>query len=112
MESVGPTFEQIYVADKGFAGARTHEHWRREYSAQVITPPNPRAKRERAWSRAERRWLASLRQVIESVYDKLLNTFRLSRERPHHLTGFRARLAAKVVIHNFCLWLHHQLGRD
>lgn len=112
LESVGPTFDQLYMADKGFAGARTHEHWRREYHAQVMTPPNPRTKRERAWSRAERRWLASLRQVIESVYDKLLNTFRLGRERPHHLTGFRARLAAKVVIHNFCLWLNHQLGRD
>ena len=50
--------------------------------------------------------------MIESVYDKLLNTFRLSRERPHHLTGFRARLATKVVIHTFCLWLNQQLGRD
>lgn len=28
-------------------------------------------------------------------YDKLLNTFRLARERPHALDGFQARLAAK-----------------
>jgi hypothetical protein len=78
----------------------------------VITPPNPATRRERPWSRAERRWPASLRQVIESVYDKLLNMFRLGRERPHHLTGFRARLAAKVALHNFCLWLNHLFGRD
>jgi hypothetical protein len=112
LASVGPTFEQTYIADKGFAGARTHQRWYHEFGAVVITPPNPIAKRERPWSRQERRWLASLRQVIESVYDKLLHTFRLSRERPHHLTGFRARLAAKVALHNVCLWLNHLFGRD
>lgn len=78
----------------------------------MIIAPNPRTKREPAWSRQARRWLVSLRQGIESVYDKLLNTFRLARERPHHLTGFRARLAAKIILHNFCLWLTHQFGRN
>lgn len=34
------------------------------------------------------------------------NTFRLARERPHALDGFQARLAAKVVLHNFCIWLN------
>jgi hypothetical protein len=29
-----------------------------------------------------------LRQIIETANDKLLNTFRLARERPHDLTGF------------------------
>ncbi len=52
-----------------------------------------------------------LRQIIETVNDKLLNTFRLARERPHDLTGFQARLAAKVALHNFCLWLNLHLGR-
>jgi hypothetical protein len=112
LECVGPIFEQTYIADKGFAGARTHQRWYQEYGVVVITPPNPATKRERPWSRQERRWLASLRQVIESVYEKLLNTFRLVRERPHHLTGFRARLAAKIALHNVCLWLNHLFGRD
>ena len=34
------------------------------------------------WSKEWRRWLAGLRQIIETTYDKLLNTFRLARERP------------------------------
>jgi hypothetical protein len=38
------------------------------------------------------RLLGGLRQIIETIYDKLLNTFRLGRERPHDLTGFQARL--------------------
>jgi hypothetical protein len=44
-------------------------------------------------------------------YDKLFNTFGLWRERPHELQGLRARLAARVALHNFCIWLNDQLGR-
>ena len=48
--------------------------------------------------------------MVETVYDKLYHTFRLDRERPHDLSGFQARLAAKVTLHNFCMWLNGQLG--
>ena len=48
---------------------------------------------------------------MSTVYDKLFNTFRLVRERPHELIGFQARLAAKMALHNFCIWLNQQLGR-
>ena len=58
-----------------------------------------------------RRWLAGVRQIVETVYDKLCHTFRLDRERPHDLSGSRARLAAKIALHNFCIWLNEQLGR-
>jgi hypothetical protein len=47
----------------------------------------------------------------ENVYDKLFNAFGLWRERPHELEGLRARLAARVALHNFCIWLNDQLGR-
>ena len=36
---------------------------------------------------------------------------RLDRERPHALDGLLARLAAKVALHTFCLWLNRHLGR-
>lgn len=52
-----------------------------------------------------------VRQIVETVYDKLAHTFRLDRERPHDLSGFRVRLAAKMALHNFCIWLKEQLGR-
>ena len=55
--------------------------------------------------------MASIRQIVETVYDKLLNVFGLQRERPHDLSGVRARLAARVALHNFCIWLNEQLGR-
>jgi hypothetical protein len=76
----------------------------------VVTAPHQSSKRFR-WPKALRRWLAHLRQIIETVNDKLLNTFRLARERPHDLTGFQARLAAKVALHNFWIWLNLHLGR-
>jgi hypothetical protein len=64
-----------------------------------------------AWPKRLRRWVASIRQIVESVYDKLFNTFGLWRERPHELRGLRARLAARVALHNFCMWLNKQLAR-
>jgi hypothetical protein len=55
--------------------------------------------------------VAGARQIVETVYEKLAHTFRLDRERPHELSGFQARLAAKIALHNFCIWLNAPLGR-
>lgn len=55
--------------------------------------------------------MASLRQIIETVWAKLQQPWSLARERPHALQGFAARLAARVGLHNFCFWLNRQLGR-
>lgn len=110
LPSVGTKALGVYVADKGFAGDDPHTRWRQRYGAQVISPPH--ACSQKKWSKEWRRWLARLRQVVETIYDKLLHTFRLARERPHDLTGFQARLAAKVSLHNFCLWFNCHLGRE
>jgi len=99
-----------YVADKGFAGERPRRQWLLQHLVELVTPPHQSSKRMR-WPKALRRWLAGIRQIIETVNDKLLNTFRLARERPHDLTGFQGRLAAKVGLHNFCIWFNLHLGR-
>lgn len=111
LPSAGSPAQGSYVADKGFAGARPRRQWYEQYQVDLVTPPHQSSKRQR-WPKALRRWLAGLRQIIETINDKLLNTFRLARERPHDLTGFQARLAAKVALHNFCLWLNVHLGRE
>ena len=110
VQSCGRPAHGAYVADKGFAGARPHQRWWQQYQVVVITPPHQSSKKLQ-WPKPLRRWLASLRQMIETVNEKVLNTFRLARERPHALDGFQARLAAKVSIHNFCLWLNGTLER-
>jgi hypothetical protein len=50
--------------------------------------------------------------MVETIDAKVSHTLRRSRERPHDLSGFQARLAAKMARHNFCLWLNAQLGRQ
>lgn len=109
LPSAGAPARVPYVADKGFEGAARHAHWQQAYGAEVISPPKRNSRRP--WSRAWRRWLAGLRQMVEMVNASLHHVFRLDRERPHDLSGFSARLAAKMALHNFCVWLNQQLGR-
>ena len=108
--SVGRPALGPYVVDTGFEGEDNHRCWRLLYNADVICAPKSNSKK--AWPKAWRRWLHSIRQMVETVYAKLMDFFRLDKERPHDLTGFRANLAAKMALHNFCIWLNRQLGRD
>jgi hypothetical protein len=109
LASVGAPACGPSVVDKGFEGHANHQTWWQAYGAQVLCPPkrNSRA----PWPKRLRRWRAGVRQMVETVYEKLWHTFRLDRERPHDLSGFQARLAAKIALHNFCIWLNAQLGR-
>jgi len=109
LASVGAPARGPYVVDKGFEGQANQRAWWRSYGAQVICPPKRNSKTP--WPKRLRRWLAGVRQIVETVYEKLHHTFRLDRERPHELSGFQARLAAKIALHNFCIWLNEQLGR-
>lgn len=99
-----------YVTDNGFCGVALHHHWQQAYGARVISPPQ-RAQGRHPWPKALRRWLARIRQMAETVHEKLLHAFRFERERPHQLQGFRVRLAASVALHNLCIWLNVQRGR-
>ena len=110
LSSVGAAASGCYVADKGFEGAENHRRWLDLYGARIVHPPK-RNSRKRSWPKRLRRWVAGIRQIVETVYDKLLNTFGLHRERPHELSGVRARLAARVALHNFCVRLNEQLSR-
>lgn len=106
---VGSYTDEPYLADKGFYGEACLARWREHYGASVIAPPEKNTKA--AWSAALSRQHASLRQIVETVHDRLLNTFGLADERPHTFAGFYARVAAKVALHNICLWLNHCAGR-
>ena len=83
LKCAGKPAKTVYVADTGFEGDQRHQHWHEDYQADVVCPPRRDYKRQ--WTRAQRRLLAARRQIIETVFDRLLNTFRLDRERPHTL---------------------------
>jgi len=109
LSSVGQSVCSVYVVDTGFEGRAWHQHWQYDYGSQVIG--RPRRTSRHPWPKPLRRWLAGLRQIVETVFDKLDTIFRLEWERPHALDGFQARLAAKVALHNFCFWLNQHLDR-
>jgi hypothetical protein len=109
LASVGAPAQSPDVVDKGCEGQANHRTWWTPYGAQVICPP--KRNRKTPWPKPLRRWLAGVRQMVETVHDKLQHTCRLDRERPHARSGLQARLAAKMALHNFCMWLHEHLGR-
>jgi hypothetical protein len=107
----------FYLTDSGFQGAALHRQWRQHWQAEVLTPPQRtggpgQRPWEVPWRKGVRRWIASLRQIIETAFGKLHYVFRLRDERPHCLEGFLTRLAAKMTLHNFCIYLNRQLGRS
>jgi hypothetical protein len=110
MPTVGHPQSAYYVVDKGFEGKERHRHWSNHYGARVVCPP--KRNRSQPWPQQLRRWVAGIRQIVETVGEKLHHTFRLDRERPHALAGFQVRLAAKAALHNFCIWLNGKLGRQ
>ncbi|MHB1457248.1 MAG: hypothetical protein ACYC0V_10070 [Armatimonadota bacterium] len=69
------------------------------FGSKIICPAKRNS--ETPWSKMLRKWLTSIRQIVETVFDKLHNTFRLKLERPHGLTGFNTRLAAKMALYNY-----------
>ena len=107
--SVGTPAAGPYVVDKGFEGRAHHQRWQEGSGAVMICAPKRTSRHP--WPKVWRRWLAGTRQIVETVIDKLFHTFRLDRERPHALAGVQARVAAKIALHNFCLWLNGNLGR-
>jgi hypothetical protein len=109
LPSVGAPTSDCYVADMGFAGRACEARWVTTYGALVICPPQSDS--DRAWPKPVRTWLAGLRQVIETVTDRVLSTFGLDHERPHALDGLLARLAARVGLHNFCCWCNRTHNR-
>lgn len=98
-----------YLADAGFNGEAREQRCQVLYGATLVCPPQPNS--HRAWSPAWQQWLARLRQQVETVFAHLLTAFRLAHERPHAYAGFAARLAAKIGLHNFCLWFNNQRGQ-
>jgi hypothetical protein len=109
LASAGQPVDGTYLLDKGFNGPKWHNRWRDAYHAYVICAPQKHVKLP--WPPSLRRWLASHRQIVETVFDKIENVFGLRQRRLHTLAGIHATVAAKAALHNFCMWLNRQLDR-
>ena len=109
LASVGSATGEAYLADMGFSGKDCQARWLAQYDAAVISSPPTHAKA--VWPKNGRRALARIRQIIESVFRRLLHDFRLEHERPHTLGGFLTRLAAKIGLHHACITFNREYGQ-
>jgi hypothetical protein len=109
--AVGDPAPRPYLADQGFNGKRWWEHWWHHFGATVITVPYDNAVRERPWHPAEKRWLASHRQVIETTFAWLDGVFGIKHLHAHSHWGQYTRIAAKVAAYNFGLFINRLLDR-
>jgi len=99
-----------YLADEGFNGARWITHWQDEYAATVIAAPPSNT--PSAWPRETKRWLSSHRQMVETVFARLYDVFRLNRLGAHSDWGKIARLAALMAAYNLGIFLNRLLNRQ
>ncbi len=109
LPSVGKPARGPYLCDRGAEGKAWHAAWWNAFGVVVMNPPKRNSKRP--WPKTVRKWLASHRQIIETVFNKLFHTFRLEDDRPHSLDGFHARLAAKFAMYNFAIWMNKLCNR-
>ena len=98
-----------YLADKGFSSVDWERHWSEDYGASVAATPKDNSRR--AWPKADRRWAAGKRQIIEGVINQLKDQFFLERHRAKTLEGLLARLASKIAAYTCAQYLNFQLGR-
>jgi len=95
---------KLLVADRGFTGADWQTHWATDYGARVITPPQ-------STPETATRWLRSLRQVVETVFAHLCESFGLQYPGAHTRWGLLTRIAAKLAAFNLGLRMNRSLGR-
>ncbi len=100
---------EAYLADKGFAGVEWERLWMEVYGALVAATPKDNS--SRAWSKADRRWASSKRQIVEGVIYQLKDFFGMEHHRAKTLQGLLARLAAKVAAYTCAQRINVFLGR-
>lgn len=102
--SAGQPSADPSLADLGFDGRAWRAHWRAHLGATVLIksdyapgPHQPRAKR----------WFSHYRQQIETLFNRLQDTFGLTFPRARTYWGLLTRLAAKASAYNAALAINY-----
>jgi hypothetical protein len=104
VQSSGSRTGMPILADLGYGGADWQQHWREDYDARVLTPPE--CERHLA-----RRWFSSLRQAIETAFASLCECFALHFPQAHTRWGLLTRIAAKIAAYNLGIFINRLTGR-
>lgn len=104
VQSCGQASGRPIIADKGFDGAEWLSHWAMDYRAEIVTAPRNR-------SRSETRRLSSLRQVVETAFSNLCDSFGLKFPGAHTTWGLLPRIASKLAAYNLAIALNRHYQR-
>lgn len=107
--AVGRQQARPYLVDQGFNGNRWRRQWWQRYGVSVISAPPANA--NDAWSSQQRRWLASQRQIVETLFARLGTVFALKQLRAHSRWGLLTRVALMMAAYNIGVFLNRMLGR-
>ena len=102
--SGGAASQKPILSDCGFRGDDWLAHWAKVYGVQVCPLP-------KAAPRAQRRWLSSARQRVETTFAHLSESFGLKYPGAHSTWGLLMRVAAKVAAYNLGIMINRLLGR-
>jgi hypothetical protein len=102
--SGGAASHKPILSDGGFRGDEWLAHWAQAYGVQVCPLP-------KAASRATRHWWSAVRQVVETTFAHLSESFGLKYPGAHSTWGLLMRGAAKVAAYNLGIMINRLLGR-
>lgn len=108
-QTVGASTGKPYLADRGFSGERWITHWQQLYQATVISAPP--ANDPHPWTSTTCHWLASHRQIIDTVFAFLDQVFGMKQLQAHSRWGQLTRIAAKMAAYNLGLFINRLLNR-
>lgn len=102
--SCGTASHKPVMTDSGFRGDDWLKHWAEAYGAHVLPPPP-------ATAHAARHWWSATRQVVETTFAHLTESFGLKYPGAHTSWGLLTRVAAKVAAYNLGIVLNRLFGR-
>jgi hypothetical protein len=104
VQSCGEASGRPKMTDTGFVGEEWLRHWASDYGAEVI--PKPKGAPQELG-----RWFSSLRQVVETAFAHLCESFGLKYPGAHTKWGLITRMAAKLAAYNLGIRINRGLGR-
>ena len=102
--SGGAASHKPILSESGFRGDDWLEHWAQADDARGCPLPT-------AAPRAKRRWWSAARQVVETTFAHLRESFGLTYPGAHSTWGLLMRVTAKVAAYNLGILLNRLLGR-
>jgi hypothetical protein len=104
LPSCGAVSHKPLLSDSGVRGEEWLTHWATAYAAHVC----PLSK---AMPHAQRHWGSAARQVVETTFANVTETFGLKYPGAHTGWGLLIRVAAKVAAYNLGIVLNRLFGR-